>query len=225
LPLTRFAKGWFDQTLPALREEIGAVAILRIDADWYESVRCCLENLYDQVSDGGIVIIDDYFMEGAALAVHEILGHRKIRHRLETTSEFEPHRIAYLRKGAATWQQNWARLTEARLRHEAAAQIASVVAEGATYILVDDERWDRHTLVPNRRALPFLERDGVYWGQPPDDRTAVQEIERMRNAGAGYVMFAQPSFWWLDHYGGLRRHLESRYARVLDHDAVIGFKF
>jgi O-methyltransferase len=32
---TRIVKGWFDDTLPAAREEIGQIALLRIDADWH----------------------------------------------------------------------------------------------------------------------------------------------------------------------------------------------
>ncbi len=53
-------EGWFQHTLPALREEIKPIALLRIDADWYESVKTCLENLYPNVVEGGYVILDDY---------------------------------------------------------------------------------------------------------------------------------------------------------------------
>ena len=53
-------RGWFEDTLPQYREKTGAIAVLRIDGDWYESTRCCLENLYDNVIPGGSIIIDDY---------------------------------------------------------------------------------------------------------------------------------------------------------------------
>lgn len=80
---TEFLQGWFEQTLPAHRAHLGPIAILRIDCDWYASVRCCLENLYDQVQDGGFVIIDDYFaFDGCALAVHEFFGEHRLSHRL-----------------------------------------------------------------------------------------------------------------------------------------------
>ena len=36
------------------------IAILRIDGDWYESTKVCIEQLYDNVIRGGYVIIDDY---------------------------------------------------------------------------------------------------------------------------------------------------------------------
>lgn len=56
----RIVQGWFQDTLPARRAEIGPIAVLRLDADWYESTRCCLDALYDAVVPGGYVILDDY---------------------------------------------------------------------------------------------------------------------------------------------------------------------
>ncbi len=52
-------QGWFQDTLPAARHEIGPIAVLRLDGDWYESTKVCLDNLYDLVVPGGFVIIDD----------------------------------------------------------------------------------------------------------------------------------------------------------------------
>lgn len=54
------------------------IAILRLDTDWYHSTRAELDALYDNVSIGGVVIIDDYgFWEGARRAVDEFLAERK----------------------------------------------------------------------------------------------------------------------------------------------------
>lgn len=64
-------KGWFQDTLPRYREQIGDIAVLRIDGDWYESTRRCLENLYDNVVKGGYIIIDDYALVGCQKAVDE----------------------------------------------------------------------------------------------------------------------------------------------------------
>ncbi len=82
---TEFVQGWFEETLPATRARVGPIALLRLDCDWYKSVRCCLDNLYDQVVEGGFVVFDDYFSyEGCAIAVHEFLAERRLPHRLET---------------------------------------------------------------------------------------------------------------------------------------------
>jgi hypothetical protein len=54
----RFLPGWFDQSLPAA--PIGQLALLRIDADFYQSTWDVLSALCEKVSPGGFVIVDDY---------------------------------------------------------------------------------------------------------------------------------------------------------------------
>lgn len=54
-------KGWFQDTLPVTRNQIDSISVLRLDGDWYESTKVCFENLFDQVSNNGFVILDDYF--------------------------------------------------------------------------------------------------------------------------------------------------------------------
>ena len=56
---TYFIKGWFSDTLPSQSIE-GGIAILRLDGDWYESVKVPLDSFYKHLSLGGVVIIDDY---------------------------------------------------------------------------------------------------------------------------------------------------------------------
>jgi O-methyltransferase len=71
---THFIKGWFQETTPLQKDKIGSIAILRLDGDWYDSTRVCLENLYPLLVKGGICIIDDYgYNTGCAKAVHEYL--------------------------------------------------------------------------------------------------------------------------------------------------------
>src|SRR5262245_6270798 len=55
---TQSVAGWFDKTLPRIRIE-GGIALLRLDADWYESTMTCLEALYSHVVPGGLVIVDN----------------------------------------------------------------------------------------------------------------------------------------------------------------------
>ncbi|HAW58429.1 MAG TPA: hypothetical protein DCX03_05365 [Bacteroidales bacterium] len=74
----KIVKGWFQDTLPLVRKDIGAIAVLRLDGDWYESTKCCLENLYDGVSPRGFVIIDDYATcYGAERAVTEFMLNKR----------------------------------------------------------------------------------------------------------------------------------------------------
>jgi O-methyltransferase len=54
----RFIKGWFKDTLPGA--PVQKLAILRVDADMYESTWQALTYLYPKLSVGGYCIIDDY---------------------------------------------------------------------------------------------------------------------------------------------------------------------
>jgi hypothetical protein len=70
-------KGWFEETVPLTAGQMRPIAVLRIDADWYESVRTCLEHLYDSVVPTGYIIIDDYgTCVGAKKAFDEFVSKR-----------------------------------------------------------------------------------------------------------------------------------------------------
>jgi hypothetical protein len=71
-------KGWFNESLPLFKESIGDIAVLRLDGDWYESTKCCLDNLYDNVVNGGWVIIDDYQLAGCKQAVDEYITNHSL---------------------------------------------------------------------------------------------------------------------------------------------------
>jgi hypothetical protein len=72
LQFIRAVKGLFKDTLPATRPEIGPIALLHADGDWYESTLDIFRNLYQDVVPNGIVQIDDYgFWEGCRKAVGE----------------------------------------------------------------------------------------------------------------------------------------------------------
>jgi hypothetical protein len=60
----RYVKGKVEETLST--EAPQAVALLRLDTDWYESTKHELECLYPRLSTGGVLIIDDYGWWGGA---------------------------------------------------------------------------------------------------------------------------------------------------------------
>jgi len=92
----RLIQGMFQDTLP--QADTGEISLLHIDGDWYESTRACLENLWDRVSDGGIVQIDDYGeWQGCKKAVDEFFGGRAIDVRLQYVDP-SARRLVKLRK-------------------------------------------------------------------------------------------------------------------------------
>jgi O-methyltransferase len=78
LAQSQLVKGFFQKTLPNC--DVEAVSVLHLDCDWYESVKTCLDYLYDRVTPGGVIQIDDYgHWKGARKAVDEFLRRRSIQ--------------------------------------------------------------------------------------------------------------------------------------------------
>lgn len=90
-------KGWFNETIPRFAPPC-QIAVLRLDGDWYDSTRVCLENLYPHVAPGGIVIVDDYYnWDGCARAVNEFISALASPNAVPRLSQFHD-RVAYLVK-------------------------------------------------------------------------------------------------------------------------------
>jgi len=65
--------GWFADTMPV--NDVGPIALLRLDGDLYESTKVCLQHLWPKVVKDGWVIVDDFELDGCRKAVHEIIGY------------------------------------------------------------------------------------------------------------------------------------------------------
>jgi hypothetical protein len=72
----RFLEGWFKDTLP--KAPIDRLAVLRLDGDMYESTIQTLEALYDKLSCGGFVIIDDYHLGPCVQAITDYRSRKHI---------------------------------------------------------------------------------------------------------------------------------------------------
>jgi hypothetical protein len=149
-----------------------------------------------------------------------------VRGYLNQTMDWLPDAVMQ-RFGYASTAEFYARdparlsLADVESRREGAArsEIRASVPAGATYILVD-ELQTRLAADAEHRALPFLEREGEYWGLPGDSGEAVREIERMRGSGCTHIVFAWPAFWWLDHYREMTEYLRARSRCVLESDRL-----
>ena len=67
-----FVKGKVEDTLDQENNIPHTISFLRLDTDWYESTKKELENLYEKLVPGGILVVDDYgFFDGARKAFDE----------------------------------------------------------------------------------------------------------------------------------------------------------
>lgn len=89
----KFLKGWFCDTLP--RAPIKQLALLRLDGDLYESTMDALTALYNKLSVGGYIIIDDYYSwPGCKKAVDEFRRDNQIE---EVIVNIDEHSIYWKR--------------------------------------------------------------------------------------------------------------------------------
>lgn len=76
--IMHIVKGWFNQTVPENKDRIGAIAILRLDGDYYESTKVVLDHLYPSVTPGGYIVIDDFDYPGCRKAIYDYFYENKI---------------------------------------------------------------------------------------------------------------------------------------------------
>lgn len=129
----------------------------------------------------------------------------------------------FCRRGINTDPVPWKNHSWFHRLQSATQDIATLVPPADTFILVDEDQWGTSEVVARRRRISFVERDGQYWGPPSDDATGIAEVERLRQCGANFMIFAWPAFWWLEHYTGLYHYLRARYCCLREDDRLIVF--
>ncbi|MEH2277179.1 MAG: CmcI family methyltransferase [Nostoc sp.] len=98
--IVQIVKGYFEDTLPKMRDAVGMIAFLHMDGDWYESTKTIINNFYDRISNDGFVQVDDYgFWEGCRQALHEFEAERQLTfelHQIDSTGVWFncPHKFA-----------------------------------------------------------------------------------------------------------------------------------
>ena len=109
----------------------------------------------------------------------------------------------------------------ARVVTELTAAVVSLVPPDSSVLVVS--RGDEHLLdLDGRHAGHFPQStSGTYAGHHPfDSDSAIAHLDRLRSAGWRYLVFPTTALWWLDHYAGLRRHLETTGRLLLRRDGV-----
>jgi hypothetical protein len=66
-----------------------------------------------------------------------------------------------------------------------------------------------------RKGWHFLEKDGIYAGNPSDSQEAIIDLTALRRYGATHVVLTANTFWWLDYYPEFAQHL-AQSATVLE---------
>ena len=97
------------------------------------------------------------------------------------------------------------------------------LAGGHPIVLIDGEQFWGSELTEGLVTVPFTENQGGYWGDPADDRAAIEEIEKDRRAGCGLLVFTWNTFWYFTYYQRLSAYLRRHFRCVLDDDRMVAF--
>jgi SAM-dependent methyltransferase len=137
----------------------------------------------------------------------------KIEQELTSTDQLRiVHPVQYIE--TMTWTSNICQSIE---------DLARLIPFDRSLIMVDEAQLEG-TVTAGRRAIPFPEAEGYYGGPPDDDDSALAEFKRLRAAGAEFIVFAWPAFWWLEHYPALHRELRTNHPCILENERLIVFE-
>ena len=110
-------------------------------------------------------------------------------------------------------ERSWAQRSWPLRSFRALTDIDGLVPSSTPFVLVDDGKLGVNA-TPTRRLIPFP--------PSPSDDVALAELERLRPAGAEFLVVAWPAFSWFDQ-PRLARHLRSSHRLVLENEQVIAF--
>lgn len=107
--------------------------------------------------------------------------------------------------------------------HMVEEQLAAVTSRDAVVIVADLDEGGFGSSIAGRARLPFIERQGQYFGPPADSAHAIGELTRLRAAGATHFALLWPAFWFFDTYPLFEQHLRRVYRCVLENARAIVF--
>jgi GT2 family glycosyltransferase len=137
------------------------------------------------------------------------------------------NRRKFERKWGSAWEP-YARRPEpeyAELVESFRHSLADAVPAGAKVLVVskgDESLLDLHGL----EAWHFPRGPQGEWGgyNPSDSAEALVWIEELRARGAAYIAIPRTSFWWLDFYEDLARHLGAGDGELLRNESLVVFR-
>ena len=102
---------------------------------------------------------------------------------------------------------------------QARRKLVELIGTEEPFVLVDEEQIRQQ--LPHRFSIPFLERNGEYWGPPADDETAIAEFQAISRRGIRFIAFFWGAFWWLDYYQGFQSFLQTWGRKIHQSKGII----
>src|SRR5438128_8943187 len=90
---------------------------------------------------------------------------------------------------------------------DAGLVLKRITPEGALVVAADNG--DPTVLYyAERKGWHFLEKNGIYDGEPRKNAQAVVDLEALRRRGASYLVLTSNTLWWLDYYEEFGQYVE-----------------
>jgi O-methyltransferase len=83
-------EGWVQNSIPQVNDRINKISILRLDMDVYHPTKFTLDLWWDKISDGGVIIIDDWALDGVRVACYEFFEEKGISPKINTVPNSTP---------------------------------------------------------------------------------------------------------------------------------------
>jgi 4-amino-4-deoxy-L-arabinose transferase-like glycosyltransferase len=101
--------------------------------------------------------------------------------------------------------------SSAAQHRDAGLELNKITASDALVVAVDGGN-PAIFYYAKRKGWHFLEKQGIYGGNPRDSQQAISDLERLRRQGATHLVFVTNTFWWLESYPELTQHLSETAA-------------
>jgi FkbM family methyltransferase len=108
--------------------------------------------------------------------------------------------------------------------HMVEEQLAAITPRDAVVIVADLDQAGFGRSIAGRARLPFIEKQGQYFGPPNDDAHAIAEVTRLHAGGATHFALLWPAFWFFDSYPNFEQHLRSVHRCVLENAHAVVFE-
>jgi hypothetical protein len=117
------------------------------------------------------------------------------------------------RFGAAVRRRAYVDPAWERELREIAVTTQRLVPRAARLLVID--KCDPTVLhLSDRRGGHFPDRRLMPDGYPRDDESALRHLRQLMARGADHLLIPSAAFWWLDHYRGLRDHLDGEHRLI-----------
>jgi len=133
----------------------------------------------------------------------QILEKNRRRFEAKWGVAWQPH----ARRITPEYQQLRQRIRTAVMTRLPPATTILVISKGDEELLNLDGRLGWHFPRTEDGRYPHL--------YPADSAQAIAQLEAGRAEGAQYLLIPKPAFWWLEHYGEFKRHLDCHYRLAL----------